>query len=114
MKARLWHWSLGCVTGAVVAAGLFSLVRAARRESDFDGPGGAADLILLVTFVGALAGGLAAVIISYLRRHPVIQVVRVPGPATTASPAPVPPPVAAPAAPAISSSPSKRKGRQAP
>lgn len=110
MKTRLWHWSLGSVTGAVVAAGLFALVWAAR--GDLASLSSNPEPFLLVVVAGALASGLAALVISTRARRPIVQVVQqvVAAPAPpVATPEPVPAPLEDKPAPAP-----KPRRRQAP
>ncbi|GEM_PF-4666477 len=95
MKARLWHWSLGSLLGGVVAGGLFVLLWAARHNGDFAALFDDPEPLLIVAVVGALASGLAAVLVSSMSRRPIVQIVQAP-PAPPASPPTPAPPTAKP------------------
>ena len=82
--------SLGSLAGAVASGILFILVTAVQQGGDFSRLLANPEPLLVVTVVGALASGLAALLISALARRPVVQVVQSPAPASPATEAPKP------------------------
>jgi PAS domain S-box-containing protein len=72
MKERLWQWSLGSLVAAMVAAGLFALLRASRGYGTAASPGEDPDLLGIVALVGAVAGGVAVLVASLLHRRPIV------------------------------------------
>lgn len=81
---------MGSLLGAAVAGCLFALMRAARHSGDFATLWADPESWLIVTVSGAMAGGLAALLISTIQRRPIIQIAPAP-PAPAPAPAPVVP-----------------------